>query len=237
MHDTNLDERLRSVLRQEGDGLPFTITTDELERRLLLRRRERNGRRLSLMAAGLAAVAVGAIFALSNGWLANAPVVGTDSTPSPAPTTTVAPSGSPAPSATPAPTPARRQIRSGAPGQAVLVTPVGEDSQRPDSFEVTRFDPVTGETVQLATIPGSVIPEDGWLEDTGPPQISATGWLAIPFSRGPSTDDYKLAIAIVDIRAPEADPWILDGYGRMSWDMTDKLVMRARRRTSRSPGR
>ena len=52
MHDTNLEERLRSVLRQEGDGLPFTITTEELERRLALRRRDRNGRRLSLMAAG-----------------------------------------------------------------------------------------------------------------------------------------------------------------------------------------
>jgi hypothetical protein len=96
MHDTNLDERLRSVLRREGDGLPFTITTDELERRLLLRRRERNGRRLSLMAAGVAAVAVGAIFALSNGWLSKAPVVGTDATPSPAPTAT--PATTPVPS-------------------------------------------------------------------------------------------------------------------------------------------
>ena len=67
MHDANLEERLRSVLRQEGDGLPFTITTEELERRLALRRRERNGRRLSLMAAGLAAVAVGTIFALGGG--------------------------------------------------------------------------------------------------------------------------------------------------------------------------
>ena len=101
MHDTNLDERLRSVLRQEGDGLPFTITTDELERRLLLRRRERNGRRLSLMAAGLAAVAVGAIFALSNGWLANAPVVGNDATQSPAPSTTATVAPTPIPSVDP----------------------------------------------------------------------------------------------------------------------------------------
>jgi hypothetical protein len=101
MHDTNLDERLRSVLRQEGDGLPFTITTDELERRLVLRRRERNGRRLSLMAAGVAAIAVGTIFALSNGWLANAPAIGTDPTPSPAPTPTATAAPTPVPSLDP----------------------------------------------------------------------------------------------------------------------------------------
>jgi len=99
MHDTGLEERLRSVLRQEGDSLPFTITSDELERRLVLRRRDRNGRRLSLMAAGLAAVAVGAIFALSNGWLANAPAVGADVSLSPAPTASSAPT--PAPSIDP----------------------------------------------------------------------------------------------------------------------------------------
>ncbi|HUP54734.1 MAG TPA: hypothetical protein VM408_04435 [Methylomirabilota bacterium] len=225
MHDTKLDERLRSMLRHEADGIPFTITSDELERRLLLRRRERNGRRLSLIAAGLAAVAVGAIFALNNGWLANAPVVGTDATPSPAPTT-VAPSGSPAPSA-PSATQATPRAADpiGTAGQAVLVTPVGEDSQRPDSFEVTRFDPVTGETMKLATIPGSILPKDGWLNGDRPPQISATGWLAIPFTRGPNEDETSPAIAIVDIRAPDADPWILDDYGRMSWDITDKLVM------------
>ena len=221
MHDTNLEERLRSILRQEGERLPFTITTDELERRLLLRRRERNGRRLSLMAASLAAVAVGAVFALSNGWLANAPVVGTDASPSPAPTTSVGPSGSPAPSATP-----RVAAPIGEAGQAVLVTAVGENSQRPDTFEVTLLDPVSGESVALATIPGSVIPEDGRLEnDDGPPQISATGWLAIPFTRGTSEGGKTPAIAIVDTRAPDGEPWVLDGYQSMSWDMTDKLVV------------
>ncbi len=227
MHDTNLDERLRSVLRQEGDSLPFTITTDELERRLLLRRRERNGRRLSLMAAGLAAVAVGAIFALSNGWLANAPVVGTDATPSPRPTTSAVPSGTPAPTGTPAPSATARAANPiGEAGQAVLVTPTGASSQRPDTFEVTVLDPATLESVPLATIPGSVIPEDGRLEhDDGPPEISATGWLAIPFTRGPSEDASTPAIAIIDTRAPEGDPWILDGYTSMSWDMTDKLVV------------
>lgn len=93
MHDTNLEERLRSVLRQEGDGLPFTITKDELERRLALRRRARNGQRLSLLAAGVAVVAIGAIFAFGNGWLRGTNVA-TVPSPSPAPATTPAPSAS-----------------------------------------------------------------------------------------------------------------------------------------------
>ena len=227
MHDTNLEERLRSVLRQEGDGLPFTITTDELERRLVLRRRERNGRRLSLMAAGLAAVAVGAIFALSNGWLTNAPLVGTDPSPSPAPNASVGPTESPVPSSTPDPTPTPRAADPvGEVGQAVLVTATGVDTQRPDAFEVTRLDPATGASLALATIPGSVIPDDGWLAGhEGPPQISATGFLAIPFTRGPNEDENGPAIAIIDIRVPDAEPWILDGYTSMSWDMSDKLVV------------
>ena len=36
MHDGQLEERLRDVLRAEGDALPLTITTAELERRLAL---------------------------------------------------------------------------------------------------------------------------------------------------------------------------------------------------------
>jgi hypothetical protein len=101
MHDANLEERLRSVLRQEGDSIPFTITTEELERRLALRRRARNGQRLSLVAAGVATVAVGAIFALGSGWLTNGPVGGIDATPSPAPTPTATAGPTPLPSIDP----------------------------------------------------------------------------------------------------------------------------------------
>jgi hypothetical protein len=226
MHDSNLEDRLRSVLRAEGDGLSLTITTDELERRLALRRRARNGQRLSLMAAGLAAVAVGSIFAMSNGWLRNTPVIGTDASPSPAPATSPAPSVSPVPSTAAEPSP-RVAEPLGASGQAILVTPVGDFSVdiRIEAFEVTRFDPETGASVALATIPGSVIPEDGVRDQEGPPLISATGFLAIPFSRGPNIDDQKPAIAIVDIQSPEADPWIIDGYTPVAWDDTDKLVV------------
>jgi hypothetical protein len=70
MHDTRLEDQLRSALRWDGDSLPLTITADELERRLALRRRDRAGRRIGLLAAGVAAVAVGSVFALSTGLFA-----------------------------------------------------------------------------------------------------------------------------------------------------------------------
>ena len=104
MHDTTLEERLRSMLRQEGDSLPFTITPDELERRLQVRRRARNGQRLGLLAAGVAALALGSIFALGSGWLRNTNIA---ADPSPSPTASVAPtpaaSASPSAIATPSP--------------------------------------------------------------------------------------------------------------------------------------
>ena len=105
MHDSNLEERLRSMLRQEGDSLPFTITTDELDRRLALRRRQRHGQRLSLMAAGLAILAVGAVFAFGSGWLRSTNVA-TD--PSPSPTASGGPSqqASASPDAVVTPSPA-----------------------------------------------------------------------------------------------------------------------------------
>ena len=221
MHDLNLEERLRSVLRAEGDSLPFTITTDELERRLALRRRNGNGRRLSLMAAGLAAIAVGTVFAVGNGWLRGTNVA-TD--PSSAPTASIEVAPSTSPPTTPEPTP-RVANPVGAVDEALLVTPVGGDSRRPDAFEVTRFHPATGISVLVATIPGSVIPEDGWLDLTGPPKISATGWLAIPFTRGLNEDVNHPAIAIVDTQAPQSASWILDGHASMSWDSSDKLVL------------
>jgi hypothetical protein len=89
MHDVRLEDQLRSTLRAEGDGLPFTITPDELERRQALRRRERAGRRMTLLAAGIAVVAIGSIAAIGGGWL-RLPAVGVDPTEVPS---TVAPSG------------------------------------------------------------------------------------------------------------------------------------------------
>lgn len=92
MHDSNLEERLRSGLRDEGDRLPLTITTAELERRLVARRRDRTGQRVTLVAAAVAVVAVGAMVALTNGWL-QLPAVGAN------PSATPATSEQPVPSA------------------------------------------------------------------------------------------------------------------------------------------
>jgi hypothetical protein len=345
MHDANLEERLRSVLRSEGDNVSLTITTDELERRLVLRRRARTGQRLSLMAAGIAIVAVGSMVALSNGWLGDSNVA-TDPSPSPAPTapSTVAPSASPHPDnaaaaaalaalptieadprtvdhygaeyggepSNPDTTLSSRQLdgvrldaleaqvrvvcrgadatldwgigsdpRSiasetitcdgtvqafrydlaaheplseqtfdfkttpatafrlfidtfgskarladplGDAGQAVLVTPIG-NAQRPERFEITTYDPATSESRPFATVLGSVIPTDAAMDSLSP-QISATGWLAlkVQIPVGPEEADQP-GIVIVDTRAPEEEPWILDGYGGMSWDQTDRLIV------------
>jgi hypothetical protein len=81
MHDGQVEERLRTVLRAEGDHLPMTISSADLERRLLLRRRRTRGRWVSLVAAAAAVVAIVGIAALGNGWLA--PAVGTQVSPSP----------------------------------------------------------------------------------------------------------------------------------------------------------
>ena len=218
MHETNLEERLRSLLRREGDGLPFTITTDELERRLALRRRARNGQRLGLLAAGLAVMAVGSVFALGSGWLRGSNVA---ADPSASPSAIPAPTPAPTPAVTPRPT-----DRIGSVGIAVLVTPTGEDSRRPNTFELTTVDPSTGTATALATIPGRILPEDGWLDGgERPPQVTATGWLAIPFTRGPNEDERGPAIAIVDIRAAAAEPWIIDGYEIRGWNPADELVV------------
>ena len=89
MHDGKLEDRLRTVLRGEGDTLPMTITTAELERRLALRRRERLGRRASVLAAAVVVVAVGSLVATTGGWFRSTSV---GSGPSPAPTASSAPS-------------------------------------------------------------------------------------------------------------------------------------------------
>ena len=81
MHDSQIEDRLRSILRAEGDDLPMTITSSELQRRLEFRRRRARGRWVSFAAAAVAIIAIGGIVALGNGWLA--PAVGTRVSPSP----------------------------------------------------------------------------------------------------------------------------------------------------------
>jgi hypothetical protein len=89
MHDGQLEDRLRTVLRDEGDALPMTITAAELERRLAMRRRERFVRRGGFLAAAIAVVAVGSLVATTGGWF-RGPSIG--SVPSPLAMATPVPS-------------------------------------------------------------------------------------------------------------------------------------------------
>jgi hypothetical protein len=69
VHDREIEDRLRAVLRAEGDGLQVSITTQELERRLTIRRRDRMGRRVGLVAAALGIVAVGSLVVTAAPWV------------------------------------------------------------------------------------------------------------------------------------------------------------------------
>jgi hypothetical protein len=102
MHDTRLEDRLRQVLRAEGDSLPLTVTVDRLETRLRLRRAERANRRLALVTAAALVVAVGAGggFLLSNR-ATNPPVAASSSPSASAPAAAASPSASPAVSLAP----------------------------------------------------------------------------------------------------------------------------------------
>lgn len=228
MRDIPVEDRLRSHLRAEGDALPFTITVEELERRFAARRRARSDRRISLLAAAVAAVAIGTVFGLSNG-LFDGFVVGDDRTPAPSldPVLTPAPTDPilSTPSPSPSESPSRVANPIGAMGEAILVRPIGADPTRPDTLEITRLDPASGRSDLLATFPGSILGDDGRLDSFDRPSVSNTGWLAIPFVRGPNVDEESPAIVIVDVAEPSRDPWILDGYRPLGWEMTDKLVV------------
>lgn len=91
MHDNQLEDRVRAVLRAEGDALPVTITREELERGLSRRRRERFGQRLSLLAAGMAAVLVASLVGASIRWF-EGPSVGSSPDPGPSEQNVVGPS-------------------------------------------------------------------------------------------------------------------------------------------------
>jgi hypothetical protein len=59
MHDSELEERLRTVLRDEGDRLPFTVEISRVEAGSAARERSSRNLRLGLLAAGIGIVAFG----------------------------------------------------------------------------------------------------------------------------------------------------------------------------------
>jgi hypothetical protein len=219
MHDQMIEDGLRSTLRDEADPLPLTVTADELERRLALRRRERSSRRVGLLAAAVGVIAVGALFALAVGPIRGPTVAAT-------PQPSVLPSAAQPSAPLSSVPPARSADPLGTVVQAVLVRPIGEDLRRPGSFEVSLFDPVVETLEVITTVPGSILPDDGWLDGgENPPVMSRSGYLAMEFTRGPNEDERFPAIAIVDLRATR-DVWILDKYRDPEWGPTEELVAR-----------
>jgi hypothetical protein len=69
MHDDALERRLRAALHAEGDGLPFTITADELRRRQLVQRRLRLGRTPGLILAATLGVGLLGAGLIAGSWL------------------------------------------------------------------------------------------------------------------------------------------------------------------------
>src|SRR6476646_10734282 len=90
MHDDLIERRLRDALRSEGDGLAFTITPAELERRLALRRRRQVLRPTGLLLAAAVGIGLVGVAGLVGGWFERQP----DATPGPSTLAVVGPSPS-----------------------------------------------------------------------------------------------------------------------------------------------
>ena len=117
MHDV-LEDQLRSALRADGDSVPFTITPDELERRLTLRRRERSTRRPGLLAAGIGTIALGSMVALSTGLLRPSGIA-VEPSAQPLGSPTLVPSAPPSSAAAPTPVPSLVPVATGLPALAI----------------------------------------------------------------------------------------------------------------------
>jgi hypothetical protein len=147
MHDQQLERNLRAALRAEGDGLAFTITAAELERRLALRRRGRP----SLVGFGLAAaVAIGllGLAGIVGGWFDPRTVI------APAPQPSASPAASPAAIASASPAPVSNVLPSlddlitaGDPDSVVLAQqsgPADGQLQRAPDSPMTDLGPLAG---------------------------------------------------------------------------------------------
>jgi hypothetical protein len=102
MHDSRLEDLLRSTLRAEGERLPLSIDALDLHERLAARRRSRGSSRFALVAAAVAIVAIGLLAAAANGWL-RLPATDVATPPSPSPSVTA--TETPHPSIGPSPAP------------------------------------------------------------------------------------------------------------------------------------
>lgn len=82
MHDVRIEDLLRQTLREEAGSLPFTVSADLLERRLIERRRQIHGRRWLAAAAAVAFAITGGVVILSQFQSDFPPIAATPSPPS-----------------------------------------------------------------------------------------------------------------------------------------------------------
>jgi hypothetical protein len=83
MHDQSLEQKLRSALQAEGDGVAFTITAAELERRQALTRRGGMGPLASLGLAAAIGIALLGLVGVAGGWFEQRTAVTPPASPSP----------------------------------------------------------------------------------------------------------------------------------------------------------
>jgi hypothetical protein len=204
MHDNRLEDELRVELRRAGDALPLTVTAAELERRLMARRRQRQGRRVSLIAAAVAVLAVVSIVAVGNGWIGKPSVVvgvspSSSATVSPPPSASLSASATPSADASPSVAPIAR-TPFGRPDDTILISEVA--SGTPGQLAVT----IVHEDMTTAT--GPVLSEADFPDGTTvshdhPPRVSATGYLLVLLD---DANQDPAGAALYDLHDPTAGP-------------------------------
>lgn len=217
MHDGKLEERLREVLRAEGDSIPLTLTADQLQLRLRLWRSERANRRFGLAAAAAVVVALAAAggFLFSN--RSDTPPVGASATP--------------AASGTPPAIPAS-WLDGLAPNDAITVrylAPATAGGPGDVVIEATRLDGATIAggltTVEKARIPASIWPAGFGPSDMGGATFSPIGWLALPVQGG-TADQPVYDLVIFDLREGGAPPWIVENASEAYFGPDGRLAVR-----------
>jgi hypothetical protein len=83
MHDQSLEQKLRAALQADGDGLAFTITAAELERRQAPRRRGGLGRLASLGLAAVVGILLVGLVGVAGGWFEQRTAITPPVSPSP----------------------------------------------------------------------------------------------------------------------------------------------------------
>lgn len=221
MHDRRLEDQLRTALRAEGDGQPLTITTAELERRSILRRRARNSQRLSLVAAAVAVVAIGSVVAVGNGWL-RMPAVGVDPSPSPAEApSSIRPTAEPTQVVPTSPGPGS-SAPIGGPADAIVVRSIIDPASSVHRIEVQLW-PATGDMFVLVTFSGIL---GGNPTPDAPARVSQDGLLAVPLVDWEGSGRH-IAVAIYDLLQPTRDPHIVVDLGSngIAWGPDGRLAL------------